>query len=139
MLMNPKMLDSARQMLNENLKKNIMLTRSIMLCGGEFLNPRQKKVATKFLLNNDEFVKAAQELADKTEEIVAIVPGSAQSPGVSMQIFKWPKMPFDFHFAKDKNGQLIFDSISEGEYPTTNSDAVKNFINLVKKYINKEI
>lgn len=61
MPMETKIINAAWQGVNEILKKNRMLTKSIMLQGGEFLNPRQQRVATKFLLNNDEFVKAANE------------------------------------------------------------------------------
>ena len=136
MTMETKMLDAAWQFANEALKKNKILKKGIMLYGGEFRNERQKEVAKRFLLDNDEFVKVTEKLAMKTEECVAIVPGSEQSPGVFMQIFKMPKLPFDFHFVKDKEGNLLFEQISGNCYPTDNIYAVKKFINIVKEYLN---
>lgn len=56
-----------------------------------------------------------------------------------MQIFKMPKFPFDFHFATDKTGHRIIEFIDDRICNATNRDAVKKFVDLVKKYINKEI
>ena len=125
----------AAQSFDNAVRNSRMLGRNIVLYGGQFLNPRQERVATRYLLQNDEFVKTAQELTAKTNKLIAILPNSKHNPSVQMRILEAPKIPFDSHFAKDKGGGFIYGFVDDRQWATNNEDFVQNFISLVKNYI----
>lgn len=125
----------AAQSFDNAVRNSRMLGKNIILYGGQFLNPRQERVATRFLLKNDAFIKTAQELNEKTNKIIAILPNSKHSPAVQMRILEGPQNPFDSYFAKDKGGGFICGFVDDRQWATNNEDFVQNFISLVKNYI----
>lgn len=119
----------AAEQMNKFLSKRI----TPVILGGSFLNESQKKVAAKFLLNNDEFQRVAVELHSKTGAFLTIVPVSKSNPAVEIKIFEGKNL-LDW-FAKDTKGSLIFETLDPREAVTNNKYYLNNFFKKIGEYI----